>query len=547
LAPLVQAPPAQAAAPPPPPAVPTRTPFTGASGLTTQPGPLAWFQWDGAGQLPPQHQQQLLPQQQQLLPQQQQQQQQQQHQHQHHQQQQQQPQYQCQQPYQQPMQEMMPDGWQSGYIVMVAIPAQSAFGMASPSFELTGQPAQHAEACMPQWDGYCAMQQPALQWCHDAEARWSPHDAWDAACHQEGHCGVARGTKMGGPRLPRKQHTRQQRSEQPQQQRQSQSGLPEPGSSGMSAEIVDFWRAQLRLGGDAAAVALAVLQEPGLVPCLAFEPAGCYLVQAALAAADQEVATELALQMRGWVFAAVMSRHGNYVIQKMITTLTVQQVDFVIHELMEVSSKLAGHEYGCRIFCRLLEHAAQDDLVVRLLDRVLDEVEDMVVHPFGHHVIERIFEHGRPHQQGWIVDALRWNLLRVARDRFGAYVLEKALLCGSFEDKEALTSAFLACSAAEVASLSRRHLGCMVLRAVQRLPAPLAEQAREHLGTPAARQELADTRRGRHFLGGRGAAAGSSREALEAPTAKVSDSGSTREGSEPAASEAPSEPVSDAE
>jgi len=212
------------------------------------------------------------------------------------------------------------------------------------------------------------------------------------------------------------------------------------GGSGPKAVASVKWISKgLRAGGEARAASLAYLSEPGVVRRLSFEKAGCRVVQDALDVADRHTAAELAKDLRGCVVSAMQDPHGNYVVQKIIKTLTVREVPFVVEEIAAEGKALVWHEYGCRIFCRLIELAAHDESIVELLDGILSETDSLARDTFGHHIVERVLEYGVPRQQRCVSRALReGSLVRNVWNPSAVHVLEKALEHGDKKDREAL-------------------------------------------------------------------------------------------------------------
>lgn len=263
--------------------------------------------------------------------------------------------------------------------------------------------------------------------------------------------------------------------------------------------------ASFEAGGEASAAAMEVLLQPGVFGRLSFEPVGCRAVQLALDAADRHQAVELAAKLRGRVVESVRSPHANYVLQKVIKVLAPQEVPFIVDELAASGLDLARHEYGCRIFCRLLEHSASSPAVAALLDAELASAEsdgELLRHTFGHHVVECALEHGLPRQRQAVVAIARKNLMGNAWNRNAAYVVEKALLYGTAEERAALTTDFAACSSSDLAALARSQFGSMVMRALLRQPQPCAatQRIQDVLKHPAMIAHLRGTKHGRRLL-----------------------------------------------
>lgn len=199
---------------------------------------------------------------------------------------------------------------------------------------------------------------------------------------------------------------------------------------------------KLEEAGDPRAEA-AALQEPGMVRRLSFTPSGCRAVQRALETADRRTAARLATELAGSVLQATRSPFGNYVVQMILTVLTLGEVPFLPAELWQGGADLARHEYGCRVLCRLLKyHSAHAD-AARVVDEVLSQTEVLLHHRYGHHVVECCLEHGQPYQRQRVVEALKQSLSWYVHDKNAVHVVVKALSSVG-ADQEALTQQLLA-------------------------------------------------------------------------------------------------------
>jgi len=241
-------------------------------------------------------------------------------------------------------------------------------------------------------------------------------------------------------------------------------------SSESNTEALDHLMEQLNADSSARDAAMAVVQRAASE--LAFQPLGCRVVQLALQVADQSEMRVLTRGLHGCVRAACDSPHGNYVVQKVVETAPAGLSEFVAEELAGGGAAFARHRYGCRVLCRLLEHAAAGKPVRSLLDEVVAEVQELCRHTFGHHVIEAILEHGLPSQRRRVVAALLMDLARSVRNRNASRVVEKALNFCDKQDQDTLAEALLVGDGTEggLAELTRNHFGKHVVRALVRKP-----------------------------------------------------------------------------
>merc|ERR1712187_1071326 len=115
------------------------------------------------------------------------------------------------------------------------------------------------------------------------------------------------------------------------------------------------------------------------------------------------------------------------------------------------------------------EHSAADQDTVAVDGGGLQEVGDLCRHNFGHYVIQSILEHGLPEQVHRIAASLLSELHRNSRNRNAIYVLERALIHCSKDDKQILASALVR-NPTDFLALAEHQYSCNVARAVIQLP-----------------------------------------------------------------------------
>lgn len=269
------------------------------------------------------------------------------------------------------------------------------------------------------------------------------------------------------------------------------SACPHPNIEEECAAIC----AQIDAGGDVQRAPFDALR--GSVWRLSLDPIGCRTVQHALNVGNKRILEELVSELRGHVREAVPSPHANYVIQKVIEVMPMQQLGFILEELAGRGACTSRHRFGCRIMCRLFEHSARDPAMEALVDEILAEAGALCRHVFGHHVIHSVLEHGHARQQQYIAHVLRQDLIRNATNRSASYVIEKALAHCATEDCQALVVELLANSGG-VVSLAQSQYGCYVVKSLLRFPGEQSRTVCSQLHH-AARQ-LANSKYGKRLL-----------------------------------------------
>jgi len=105
---------------------------------------------------------------------------------------------------------------------------------------------------------------------------------------------------------------------------------------------------------------------------------------------------------------------------------------------------LAKHRFGCRIFERLLEHCAAEQ-VRPLVDELLgDGAPALCAHEFGTYVFQHMIEHLVDEEQRQrLMEILTTNLGWMSTDYYATGVVSHALVNCSADEKRVLGSALL--------------------------------------------------------------------------------------------------------
>jgi hypothetical protein len=159
---------------------------------------------------------------------------------------------------------------------------------------------------------------------------------------------------------------------------------------------------------------------------------GCHVVQLAFDKVDKKGKECLAMGMKGNILKATKSRHANHVLQKMIATLPLSQLRFVVEELLHVADQIARHTYGCRVVKRLVEHSTTcDTSVIALIHQILAtpaDVRSLAVHHNGNYVLRTILEHGLLEYRTDIARAMQSELFRFAKQKYASHVVQAAFV-----------------------------------------------------------------------------------------------------------------------
>eukprot|EP00929_Paragymnodinium_shiwhaense_P115252 TRINITY_DN83_c0_g1_i1.p1 TRINITY_DN83_c0_g1~~TRINITY_DN83_c0_g1_i1.p1 ORF type:complete len:486 (+),score=113.17 TRINITY_DN83_c0_g1_i1:116-1573(+) len=208
----------------------------------------------------------------------------------------------------------------------------------------------------------------------------------------------------------------------------------------LSAEMCARLSEQLKAGGEATHAALASLARSARRFC--FDSQGCRVLQLAIEKGSHTDVAMLLKELHGCVLRAATSPHGNFVLQKVVEVMPAAASRFIAEEFRGHAAEMAFNKFGCRILCRLLEHASGDERTVQLTEELLlAKAGDLIRHEFGHHVIESILEHGMDNAKQLIILSLEQEMPQNVLNRSALFVLDRAVSQSTPHERSCLGAA----------------------------------------------------------------------------------------------------------
>jgi len=194
---------------------------------------------------------------------------------------------------------------------------------------------------------------------------------------------------------------------------------------------------------------------------LAKEANGSRQVQEAIdnASNDDERAA-IACQLHGHVWQALECRNANHVLQKMISSMRPQAVQFVIDEIMShgpgSGAHVARHIFGCRVIERLLEHCNLEQ-VRALVEDVLDFGPQLCTDQYGNFVVQHVLEFGRDDHKQRMSRIIAAQIAVMKKDYHDCAVVSAALTHSAQNDKILVARAVLGRRGFLVSMARQRH------------------------------------------------------------------------------------------
>mmetsp|Transcript_10707 Transcript_10707/g.28645 ORF Transcript_10707/g.28645 Transcript_10707/m.28645 type:complete len:372 (-) Transcript_10707:270-1385(-) len=236
----------------------------------------------------------------------------------------------------------------------------------------------------------------------------------------------------------------------------------------------------------------------GHVWLLCQDPAGSRRVQDALDKCSSHEAREALLQeLHGHAVKAMRDPHANHVLQKCISIMEPDSLQFMLDELLErdgLATTVARHRYGCRIVQQLLKKCATSQ-VSELAEALMQKTVKLARHSFGNFPVQRLLEFGTEEQRHRLAETIASNAETICRSRAGDGVIAAALEHASSDDKILVAKAVLLAPGLLIELAQGRHGKGAVMRILHVLDGQESLQA--HMSLAMGIAALRASRHGR--------------------------------------------------
>merc|ERR1712070_95209 len=136
-------------------------------------------------------------------------------------------------------------------------------------------------------------------------------------------------------------------------------------------------------------------------------------------------AESLASELQGRIWEATVCLHGNYVVQKCIKTLNPDS-EWISGEILswgvEGVRELAMHRFGCRVYCRLLEHCNEKQKAA-LVECLLGDVVVLSKAEFGNYCVNHILQYGSAEHRDAVMALVQPEAVSLATDYYAGAVI----------------------------------------------------------------------------------------------------------------------------
>jgi len=198
---------------------------------------------------------------------------------------------------------------------------------------------------------------------------------------------------------------------------------------------------------------------------LAEDKHACRVVQRLFDFATTDDASFLVAHIFPHTQRLLESQHGNHVLTKAVEVAALGEVKQVIDCVREMDMVyVAQHRFGCRLFERLIENHAEDEVTARFFDEFSQRAGEMHKHKYGNYALQSMVEHGPTNSKRKVFTELVPEVPGMAVDRFASHLAQKMIQCGDPEDKLQTVKALIQAEEPALARIAADRFGNFVVK-----------------------------------------------------------------------------------
>lgn len=128
------------------------------------------------------------------------------------------------------------------------------------------------------------------------------------------------------------------------------------------------------------------------------------------------------------------SDNGNHVVQKVLTKLPRDRIDFVYDAVRGRVPELSQQQYACRVIQRMIEKGTEADKAF-LLKEFHEVAHRLVTDNWGNYVVQAVIRQGGPEARGKVIRLCIDQFLMFSKQKVASNVMEHCIEYGSVEDQ----------------------------------------------------------------------------------------------------------------
>ncbi|KAJ4422441.1 mRNA binding protein puf3 [Gnomoniopsis sp. IMI 355080] len=161
---------------------------------------------------------------------------------------------------------------------------------------------------------------------------------------------------------------------------------------------------------------------------------GCRCVQEALEFTLVEQQVELAKKLEPEILRVMSSDNGNHVVQKILTKLPRDRIDFIYDAVRGKVFELSQQQYACRVIQRMIEKGTKNDKAF-LLKEFHEHASRLVTDNWGNYVVQAVIRQGGLEARSKVIRLCIDQFLMFSKQKVASNVMEHCIEYGTEEDR----------------------------------------------------------------------------------------------------------------
>lgn len=146
---------------------------------------------------------------------------------------------------------------------------------------------------------------------------------------------------------------------------------------------------------------------------------------------EQQV--ELAQELEPEILRIMKNDNGNHVVQKVLTKLPRDRIDFIYDAVRGRVFELSQQQYACRVIQRMIEKGSEDDKAF-LLQEFQEVASRLVTDNWGNYVVQAVIRQGSPDARSKVIRLCIDEFLVFSKQKVASNVMEHCIEFGTPDD-----------------------------------------------------------------------------------------------------------------
>lgn len=126
--------------------------------------------------------------------------------------------------------------------------------------------------------------------------------------------------------------------------------------------------------------------------------------------------------------------HANHVVQKVLTKLPRERIDFIYDAVRGKVFALSTEQYACRVIQRMIEQGTQADRAF-ILEEFHQVAHKLVTDDWGNYVVQAVIKQGGPEARARVIRLCIDHFLQFSKQKVASNVMEHCIEYGTDEDR----------------------------------------------------------------------------------------------------------------